>query len=58
MIIPRDKVLFIENLGDDGEIVTLIKKFKSGQGPSATAPPATVAPTSTARTSPSPSPTR
>jgi hypothetical protein len=58
MIIPREQVLFIENLGDDGEIVTLIKKFKSGQGPSATAPPATVAPTSTARTSPSPSPTR
>jgi hypothetical protein len=58
MIIPHDQVLFIENLRDDGEIVTLINRFKSGQGPSATAPPATVAPTSTARTSPSPSPTR
>jgi hypothetical protein len=59
MIIPRDQVLFIENLRDDGDIVTLIKKFKSGQIPSATAPPATptVAP-STGRPSPTPSATR
>src|SRR5713226_2910807 len=56
MIISREQVLFIENLGDDGDIVTLIKKFKSGQTPSATAPPATASarPSSTA----SPSPTR
>ena len=50
MIIPQDQVLFIENLRDDIEIVTLIKRFKSGQLPSATPPPA--------RPSPSPSPTR
>jgi len=56
MIISREQVLFIENLRDDGDIVTLIKKFKSGQIPSATAPPATASarPSSTA----SPSPTR
>src|SRR5204862_3040794 len=46
MIIPRDQVLFIENLRDDGDIVTLIKKFKSGQLPTATAPPATPSPSS------------
>jgi len=53
-------VLFIENLRDDGDIVTLIKKFKSGQTPSASAPPATIAPSASARPSatPSPSPTR
>jgi hypothetical protein len=59
MIIPRDQVLFIENMRDDSDIATLIKKFKSGQLPAATPPPATPAPTaapSTAR--PSPSPTR
>jgi hypothetical protein len=56
MIISSQQVLFIENLRDDGDIVTLIKKFKSGQLPTATAP----APTATARpsTNPSPSPTR
>ncbi len=56
MIISREQVLFIENLRDDGDIVTLIKKFKSGQIPTATAPPATASarPSSTA----SPSPTR
>ena len=60
MIIPRDQILFIENLRDDGDIVTLIKKFKSGQLPTATPPPATVAPSPTARPSAtaSPSPTR
>jgi hypothetical protein len=57
MIIPRDQVLFIENLRDDSEIVTLIKKFESGQ-PSATAPPATVAPTPTVPATSSASPTR
>lgn len=54
MIIARAQVLFIENLRDDGEIVTLIKKYKSGQLPSATPPP----PTPTVRPTPSPSPTR
>src|SRR2546425_6807171 len=59
MIIPAAQILFIENLRDDGDVVTLIKKFKSGQLPVATAPPAT--PTgapSTARPSTTPSPTR
>jgi len=55
MIIARVQVLFIENLRDDGDIVTLIKKYKSGQLPSASAPPPSAAPT-TAR--PSPTPTR
>jgi hypothetical protein len=58
MIIPRDQILFIENLRDDGDIVTAIKKFKSGQLPAATPPPATSAPSSTGRPSASPSPTR
>ena len=56
MIIPRDQVLFIENLRDDGDIVTLIKKFKSGQLPTATAPASTPSPT--LRPSSTPSPTR
>jgi len=62
MIIPKQQVLFIENLRDDSDIVTLIKKFKSGQLPAATPPPATLAPTTAAPTAaPStarPSPTR
>ncbi len=41
MIISRAQVLFIENLRDDSDIVALIKKFKSGQLPTATLPPAT-----------------
>ena len=45
MIIPRAQILFIENLRDDGDIVGLIKKYKSGQLPSATPPPPTPAPT-------------
>src|SRR6266550_2067997 len=56
MMIPRDQVLFIENLRDDGDIVTLIKKFKAGQLPTATAPPSTTTPT--VRPSATPSPTR
>jgi len=52
LIIPRDQILFIENLRDDGDVVTLIKKFKSGQIPTATAPPAST----TARPSATPSP--
>jgi hypothetical protein len=56
MIISKAQILFIENLRDDGQIVTLIKRFKSGEIPSATVPPAstTVRPSS----SPSPSPSR
>src|SRR5205814_10345796 len=57
MIISRQQVLFIENMRDDSDIVTLIKKFKSGQLPNATPPPPTVAHT-TGRPSASPSPTR
>ena len=56
MIIAGDQILFIENLRDDGDIVTLIKKFKSGQLPTATAPPATPSPSS--RPTATPSPTR
>jgi hypothetical protein len=59
MMIPRDQILFIENMRDDSDITTLIKKYKSGQLPVTTPPPATSVPTaapSTAR--PSPSPTR
>jgi hypothetical protein len=41
MIISRASVLFVENLRDDSDIVALIKKFKSGQLPTATVPPAT-----------------
>jgi hypothetical protein len=53
MIIPREQILFIENLRDDSDVVKLIKRFKSGEAPAATPPPVTAAP-STAR----PSPTR
>ena len=60
MIIPQAQVLFIENLRDDSEIVSAIRRFKSGQPVATpapvTAPPATAAPTvrpSTAAPSPS-----
>ena len=56
MIISKQQVLFIENLRDDSDIVTAIRKFKSGQLPAATPPPTATAAPSTAR--PSPSPTR
>ena len=58
MLIPRAQILFIENLRDDSQVVVAIKKYKSGELPSATPPPATVAPTATPRPSASPSPTR
>jgi hypothetical protein len=57
MIIPTSQILFIENLRDDSQIVALIKRFKSGEIPTATPAPPTVAPT-TARPSASPSPSR
>jgi hypothetical protein len=57
MIIPQANVLFIENLRADSEIVTAITRFKSGQGPVATAPPATPAQTARPSTA-APSPTR
>jgi hypothetical protein len=53
MIIPREQILFVENLREDSDVVRLIKRFKSGELPAATPPPVTAAP-STAR----PSPTR
>lgn len=60
MIIPKDQILFIENLREDSDIVAAIKRFKSGQLPSATPPPATVAPqvAPSGSVRPSPSPTR
>jgi hypothetical protein len=56
MIIARTQVLFIENLRDDSDIVAVIKKFKSGQIPTATVTP--VATTPRAVATPSASPTR
>jgi len=61
MIIPRGQILVIENLRDDSDVVSAIKKFKSGQLPAATPPPATLAPTAPPTAAPSkarPSPTR
>lgn len=62
MIIPAQQVLFIENLRDDGDVVTAIKKFKAGTLPVTTPPPGTaaptVAPTTAAPGTPRPSPTR
>ena len=53
MIIPAREVLFIENLRDNGDFATAIRKFKAGELPLATPPAATVQPTV-----PRPSPTR
>jgi hypothetical protein len=53
MVIPRQQILFIENLRDDSDVVNLIRRFKSGQLPPATPPPPTPAPST-----PRPSPTR
>ena len=61
MIIPKTQILFIENLREDGEIGTAIKRFKSGQLPSATVAPATPArtnPPTAAPTTAQPSPSR
>jgi hypothetical protein len=49
MIIPQAQVLFIENLRDDSEIVSAIRRFKSGQ-PGATSAPATAQPGTAAPT--------
>lgn len=54
MIIPADQVQFIENLRDDGQVATAIRRFKAGELPPATPPPAIPSPTSP-RPSPSPS---
>ncbi len=58
MVIPAREILFIENLRDDGDVATAIRRFKSGQLPVTTAPPITAAPTTPAATTPRPSPTR
>jgi hypothetical protein len=55
MIIPKAQIMFIENLRDDSQIVTLIKRFKSGEIPSATVPPASTTARPGATVSPSPS---
>jgi hypothetical protein len=55
MIIPKAQIMFIENLRDDSQIVTLIKRFKSGEIPSATVPPASTTARPSATASPSPS---
>jgi hypothetical protein len=54
MLIAKSQVLFIENMREDGDIVTAIKRFKSGQIPAATAPPVTAAPTTAPTATPSP----
>ncbi|HKY51061.1 MAG TPA: hypothetical protein VJP45_07380 [Candidatus Limnocylindria bacterium] len=52
MVISREQILFIENLRDDSEIVTTIKRFKAGEIPARTAPPPTATPTRTPAASP------
>ena len=58
MIIPRQQVLFIENLRDESDVVNLIRRFKSGQLPVATPPPPTPPPATPVPSTPRPSPTR
>jgi len=55
MIIPREQVLFIENMRDESDVANLIKRFKSGQLPTSTAPPATPVPSTPLPTAPRPS---
>ena len=55
MIIPRDQVLFIENMRDESDVANLIKRFKSGQLPTSTAPPTAAAPSTPLPTAPRPS---
>jgi len=61
MIVPKQQVLFIENLRDDSEIVNAIRRFKSGLPVAtpapATAPPTTATPTARPSTA-APSPSR
>ena len=40
MLIPRDKVLFVENMRDDSQVVTAIRQFRSGQTPARPSPTA------------------
>lgn len=50
MVIPASNVLFFENLRDDSEIVTAMRRYASGQP--VTQPRATLPPASTPRPSP------
>jgi hypothetical protein len=61
MIIPKDQILVIENLRDDSDVVSAIRRYKSGERPVATPPSATTAPAATptaASSTARPSPTR
>ena len=40
MLIPRDKVLFVENMREDSQVVTAIRQFRSGQVPARPSPTA------------------
>lgn len=51
MIIPNSSVLFLENLRDDGDVATAIRKFKAGELPTATPTPVPAAATPTVRPS-------
>jgi hypothetical protein len=63
MIVPKNQVLFIENINPNGDVATAIRRFKAGELPAAAPPPITAAPrtpapTTPAPTGPRPSPTR
>lgn len=45
MLIELSQILFVENMRDDSQVVTAIKRFKSGEQPATAAPQATQAPT-------------
>jgi len=49
MVVPNSSVLFLENLRDDGDVATAIRKFKAGEIPAAT--PTPVPPTPSVRPS-------
>jgi len=51
MIIPNSSVLFLENLRDDGDVATAIRKFKAGELPTATPTPIPATPTPSVRPS-------
>jgi len=48
LIVPRAQIIYIENMRDDSDIVSLIKRFKSGQLPATSIPPATARPSPSA----------
>jgi hypothetical protein len=57
MIIELRQVLFIENLRDDSQVVTAIRRFKAGEQPAATTTPQATQPPATSGT-PRPSASR